>query len=102
LHHFELPVSGTIGYSFNAGSSMSPYVRGGLVYHYVDGDQYSGTSPGLLAAVGLEFTHFAVELATDRSEVELDALSCASPSACSLTKEKLNTYDFIASFYYRF
>jgi hypothetical protein len=102
VHHFELPVSATIGYSFMSGSSLSPYVRGGLVYHYVDGDQYSGTSPGLLVAVGLDFTHFTVELATDQSEVEFDALTCPSPSSCVLTKEKLNTYDFMASVYYRF
>jgi hypothetical protein len=102
VHHFELPISGTIGYSFMSSSSMSPYVRAGLVYHYVDGDQYDSTSPGLLAAVGLDFTHFTVELATDQSEVELDALSCPSNANCVLTTEKLNTYDFMASFYYRF
>jgi hypothetical protein len=102
VHHFELPLSGTIGYSFMSGSSVSPYVRAGLVYHYVDGDQYSGTSPGLLAAVGIDLTHFTFEIATDQSEVEFDALACATPAACTLTKEKLNTYDLIASFYYRF
>jgi Outer membrane protein beta-barrel domain len=102
VHHFELPISGTVGYSFMSGSSLSPYVRAGLVYHYVDGDQYSGTSPGLLAAVGVDFTHFTVEVATDQSEVEFDALSCTAPASCALTTEKLNTYDFIASFYYRF
>jgi hypothetical protein len=102
VHHFELPLSSTIGYSFMSGSSMSPYVRAGLVYHYVDGDQYSGTSPGLLAAVGVDLAHFTFEIATDQSEVEFDALACATPGACTLTKEKLNTYDLIASFYYRF
>ena len=102
VHHFELPVSGTIGYSFMSGTSMSPYVRAGLVYHYVDGDQYSGTSPGVLAAVGVDFTHFTVELATDRSEVELDALSCSTSGTCTLTTEKLNTYDFMVSAFYRF
>jgi hypothetical protein len=102
VNHFELPISGTVGYSFLSGSSIVPYVRGGVVYHYVDGDQYSGTSPGLLAAVGVEFTHFAFEIATDQSEVEFDSLSCASPGACQLSKRKLNTYDFIVSAFYRF
>jgi len=102
VHHFELPISGTVGYSFLSSSSMSPYVRAGLVYHYVDGDQYENTNPGLLAAVGLDFTHFTVEIATDQSEVEFDALSCTSSTNCVLTTEKLNTYDFMASFYYRF
>jgi hypothetical protein len=102
VHHFELPVSGTIGYSFMSTSSISPYVRAGLVYHYVDGDQYSDTSPGLIAAVGVDFSHFTLELATDRSEVEFDALACTSAGSCTLTTEELNTYDLIASFYYRF
>lgn len=102
VHHFELPVSATVGYSFMSSSSVSPFVRAGLVYHYVDGDQYSGTSPGLIVAAGVDFTHFTVEVATDQSEVEFDALSCPASGACALTKEKLNTYDFIASFYYRF
>lgn len=102
VNHFELPVSTTLGYSFLAGTGFSPYVRAGLVYHYVDGDQYSGTSPGLLAAVGIELTHFSFELATDRSEVEFDALECVAPAACQLSKRELNTYDFIASVFYRF
>lgn len=102
VHHFELPISATVGYSFMSGSSMSPYVRAGLVYHYVDGDQYVGTDPGLMVAAGVDFTHFTAELATDQSEVEFDALSCPATGACALTTEKLNTFDFMASFYYRF
>jgi opacity protein-like surface antigen len=102
VHHFELPVSTTVGYTFMSNASVSPYVRAGLVYHYVDGDQYSGTSPGLLVAAGVEFSHFAVELATDQSEVEFDALACTAPGACQLTKRKLNTYDLMASVFYRF
>ena len=102
VNHFELPLTATLGYSFLSGRSIAPYVRAGLVYHYVDGDQYVGTSPGVLAAVGLEFARFAIEIATDRSEVEFDALSCPDAGACSLTTRKLNTYDFIASVFYRF
>lgn len=102
VNHFELPVSATLGYSFAPGSSISPYARAGLVYHYVDGDQYSSTSPGLLAAVGVEFTHFTIEVATDRSEVEFDALDCTAPGVCTLGTSKLNTYDFMASIFYRF
>jgi hypothetical protein len=102
VNHFELPISATVGYSFLSGTAWSPYVRAGVVYHYVDGDQYSSTSPGLLAAVGIELTHFAFEIATDRSEVEFDALNCTAPGACQLGKSEINTYDFIASVFYRF
>lgn len=104
VHHFELPIGATIGYTFLSGGNVSPYVRGGLVYHYVDGDQYSSTDPGLFAAVGVElFAHFAVEVATDQSEVEFDALDCTAANVpCALTTQKLNTYDLMASVYYRF
>ena len=102
VNHFELPISTTVGYSFTPGRTVSPYVRAGLVYHYVDGDQYSNTSPGLLAAVGVEFTHFTFEIATDRSEVEFDALTCTAPNACELSKREINTYDLMASVFYRF
>lgn len=102
VNHFELPVSATVGYSFMPGATISPYVRVGVVYHYVDGDQYSDTSPGLLAAIGVEFTRVTIELAADRSEVEFDALVCPAPNACELAKRELNTYDLIASIFYRF
>ena len=102
VNHFEIPISATIGYSFAPGSSISPYVRAGAVYHYVDGDQYSGTSPGLLAAAGIELTRVTFELAADRSEVELDALDCTAPTVCTLSKRELNTYDLMFSIFYRF
>ena len=102
VNHFELPLSATLGYAFMPTASISPYVRAGAVYHYVDGDQYSSTSPGLLAAVGVEFSRVTIEIATDRSEVEFDALRCTAPSVCELGKDKLNTYDVMASILYRF
>ena len=102
VNHFELPVSATLGYSFMPSASISPFVRAGVVYHYVDGDQYSSTSPGLLAAVGVEFTRITLEVATDRSEVEFDALTCTAPSVCQLSKRELNTYDLMISVFYRF
>jgi hypothetical protein len=102
VNHFELPISATLGYSFMPGAAISPFVRAGLVYHYVDGDQYSGTSPGLLAAIGIELTHVTFEVAVDRSEVEFDALSCSAANVCQLGTRELNTYDLIASVFYRF
>jgi hypothetical protein len=102
VKHLELPVTTTIGYSFLSGTGFSPYVRAGLSYHYVDGDQYSDASPGLFAAAGIDFTHFTLEIASDRSEVELDALRCTAPGACRLTTRELRTYEWVASVFYRF
>ena len=102
VNHFELPVSATLGFSFLTHRPVSPYVRAGAVYHYVDGDQYSSSSPGLLVAAGLDFSRLTLEIATDRSEVELDALACTAPMSCQLTARKLNSYDFLVGIYYRF
>lgn len=102
VNHFEIPISATAGYSFAPGASVSPYVRAGFVYHYVDGDQYSSTSPGLLAAAGIELTRVTFEVAIDKSEVEFDALECTAPNPCELSKRELNTYDVMVSIFYRF
>lgn len=107
VKHIEVPLTATMGYNFSPYSRFSPYVRGGLAHHFASGDQYSSSSPGLLFAVGVDFTHFALELATDRSEVEFDRLACDDAStspgtACRLTATELNTYDVLLSFYWRF
>jgi hypothetical protein len=103
VKHIEVPLSATMGYNFSPYSRASPYVRGGLVHHFASGDQYSSSTPGLLLAVGVDFTHFALELATDRSEVEFDRLVCPGGGAsCQLSKAELNTYDVLFSFYWRF
>jgi hypothetical protein len=103
VKHLEVPLSATMGYNFSPYSRASPYIRGGLIHHFASGDQYSSSTPGLFFAVGVDFTHFALELATDRSEVEFDRLACnASGGNCRLTNTELNTYDVLASFYWRF
>jgi hypothetical protein len=50
----------------------------------------------------VDFTHFTLELATDQSEVEFDRLFCDEPGDCELGTTKLNTYDVLFSFYWRF
>ena len=102
VEHIEIPVSATIGYNFLPYSQYSPYVRGGLIHHFASGDQYDSSTPGLFLAVGVDFTHFALELATDQSEVEFDRLFCDTAGDCDLGTTKLNTYDVLFSFYWRF
>lgn len=103
VKHLEVPLSATIGYNFLPYSRYSPYVRGGFIHHFASGDQYDSSTPGLLLAVGVDFTYFTLELATDQSEVEFDRLRCpAGGGACTLGTEKLNTYDVLFSFYWRF
>ena len=103
VKHLEVPLSATIGYNFLPYSRYSPYVRGGFIHHFASGDQYDSSTPGLLLAVGVDFTYFTLELATDQSEVEFDRLRCPTGGgACTLGTEKLNTYDVLFSFYWRF
>jgi hypothetical protein len=103
VRHLEVPLSATIGYNFSPYARASPYLRGGLIHHFASGDQYVSSTPGLFFAVGVDFTHFALELATDRSEVEFDRLTCTAPSTnCQLGTTELSTYDVLFSFYWRF
>lgn len=103
VEHLEVPLSVTMGYNFMPYSRYSPYVRGGVIYHFADGDQYDSSTPGLYLAVGVDFTHFTFELATDQSKVKFDRLRCPEGGgACTLGSEELSTYDLIASFYWRF
>jgi hypothetical protein len=102
VEHLEVPLSATVGYNFLPYSRYSPYVRGGVIHHFADGDQYDSSSPGLYLAVGVDFTHFTLELATDQSKVEFDRLRCPAGGSCTLGTQELSTYDVIASFYWRF
>jgi hypothetical protein len=107
--HFEMPISGTVGYSFLPDSGVSPYLRAGFVHHFVDGDYYASADPGLFAAAGVDFgrlntVKFTFEVAMDQSEVEFDTVRCTNQflSSCRDATTKLNTYDVIASLYVKF
>lgn len=103
IDHFELPLSVTAGYSFLRDADVSPYVRAGVMYHFTSGDYYSSADPGLFAAAGLDFTHFSLEIALDRSEVEFDTFACnTAGTLCGPAVTSFNTYDVIASFFWRF
>ena len=102
VKHLEVPLSATMGYNFLPYSRYSPYVRAGVIHHFASGDQYDSSTPGLLLAVGVDFTHFTLELATDQSKVKFDRLFCPAGGSCTLGTTELSTYDVLASFYWRF
>ena len=102
VKHLEVPLSATMGYNFVPYSRYSPYVRAGVIHHFASGDQYDSSTPGLLLAVGVDFTHFTLELATDQSKVKFDRLFCPAGGSCTLGTTELSTYDILASFYWRF
>lgn len=103
LDHYELPVSATVGYTFLPKATVSPYVRVGLAHHFASGEYVEGSSPGLLAAAGIEFARqsfvsFGLEVAMDDSTVEFERYS----SLGLRDTVELNTYDVLVSFYVKF
>ena len=103
VDHFEMPVAVTVGYNFLRTSDISPYVRAGVVHHVASGDFYSSSSAGLLAAAGLDFERFSIEVSVDTSEVEFDTFSCnAAGTVCRPATTEFSTYDLVASFFWKF
>lgn len=102
VSHFELPLGATIGYSFDLGEA-SPYVRAGLIHHFASGDYEAGSDPGFIVAAGLDFRRLTLEVAFDDSEVEFETAECnANNTVCTPSRESLNTYEVIASVFWRF
>ena len=108
--HFEMPISSTVGYTFFPNSTVSPYIRAGLVHHLVSGDYDINSDPGLLAAAGIEFARdsvvkFTLEVATDQSEVEFETFACRSFNSfriCNPDTVVMNTYDLVVSLFVKF
>jgi len=103
VSHSELPLGASVGYNFAREADISPFVRAGLIHHIASGDYETGSSPGLLVAAGVDFQRLTIEVALDNSEVDFEAASCDATGAnCTPTVRTLNTYDVIASVYWRF
>lgn len=103
VDHFEMPLAVTVGYNFMRTADISPYVRAGVVHHFASGDYYESSAPGLLAAAGLDFERFSIEVSIDTSEVEFETFACnAARTSCRPALTEFSTYDFVASFHWKF
>ena len=107
VKHFELPINGTVGYSFIPEGQATPYVKGGIVYHIASGDFYESSTPGLLVAGGLDFARRskisgAIELSFDASKIELDILCAPGQANCTPGTEKFRSYETVVSFFLKF
>lgn len=76
VDYHDVPLTATIGYNLNPKGSVNPYLRGGLSYHFVDGDYVDDPNAlGLFGAIGLEFGKgkpwFFVEVAYDTAEITM-------------------------------
>ncbi|MDH3762822.1 MAG: porin family protein [Gammaproteobacteria bacterium] len=91
ISHTEVPLSATIGYAFARNGDASPYIRAGVVSHYVSGDYVEDSDPGALTAIGVEFgrnggLNWGLEISVDDSTVEFEDFSKAGNT-------ELNSYD---------
>jgi hypothetical protein len=107
VKHFELPISGSVGYLVLPKEQVSPYVKAGVVYHVASGDFYESSTPGLLIAGGVDFARRSpisatVQLSFDSSKIELDKLCGAGASGCSAGTEKFRSYETVLSFFLKF
>lgn len=106
-NHTEIPVGLTVGYTFFPKANTSPYVRAGMVHHFVSGDYYQSTSPGLLAAAGIEFARnrgakVVLEAMLDDSAVEFDSYTRTTAGVLRRSTKKLNTYDTVINLVVKF
>lgn len=72
-----LPVNACLRYAFMPKAKLTPYLRTGLSYIVASGDYIEGSSPGFVAAVGMEFLRHkrvgvGVEIGYDSSVVEME------------------------------
>ena len=107
VKHFELPISGTIGYMFIPAEQAAPYVKAGIVHHIASGDFYEKSTPGLLIAGGLDFARSSplsgtVQLSFDTSKIELDTLCAPGQAHCTGGTEKFRSYETVLSLYVKF
>ena len=55
IDYWNVPLNMGVGYSFLPNASVSPYARLGVQVPLADGDFVEDTSPGAVAAIGVEF-----------------------------------------------
>ncbi len=74
---YDVPINGCIGYTFLPTQDISPYVKGGLMYHIAGGGYVESVTPGLFGAVGVEFLRkrmvgVGLEISYDTSKIEFE------------------------------
>lgn len=74
--YWDLPVGLTVGYDFSSGSKVSPFIRGGVRYHFAGGDFDTDSSIGPYVAGGINFFNTSavklqLEIAYDASKISI-------------------------------
>ena len=72
LSYHSIPLNITGGYNFHFSDNLNLYTRAGLVYNIIDGDFVdSQDKTGFIAAAGLEYRSFFMEISGDSSKSEM-------------------------------
>jgi len=74
--HLLVPMNATLGWAFFNLSPVSPYVKGGISYHFSDGEYEAGSTPGVYTGIGLRLYNMkslklGMEIAYDSARIEL-------------------------------
>jgi hypothetical protein len=90
IDYYDLPVQITLGYNFLKDTGYEPYIRGGMSYHFTDGDFVeSSAGLGFLGALGIEigdeWARFFMEVSYDTAQAtfsttETDSIYTRAPS----------------------
>lgn len=96
VHHFQVPLNISLGYSFFKDSPFSAYILCGAAYHIATGDFYSDSTPGFYGGMGCEIlntepVHLGFEVAYDSSAITLDR-GPAKTSRQSITTGELTVF----------
>ncbi len=80
IESWDVPVALSCGFTFRPEASVSPYLRGGIKYHFFTGDRVEDSAPGIFGAAGLEFFKtdkffLSLEVGYDGSEITLGETS---------------------------
>jgi len=75
VHHVEVPVNMTIGYSFFSDADYSPYFKTGVSYHIASGDYLADSMPAAYGGLGIEILnrkrlHLGIEAAYDAAVIK--------------------------------
>ncbi|HHL40298.1 MAG TPA: hypothetical protein ENJ37_07320 [Deltaproteobacteria bacterium] len=100
---YNVPVSAELRYSFLPGGGISPYLRGGVLYHIADGDYLESSSVGFVARAGMELSRkgsrrWGIEVSVDTAELTFTRYSSSS-GATRKSSEKIRPLGFSVSLF---
>jgi len=91
-NYFDLPVGVSYGYAFLPAADSTPYVRVGVRTHLASGSYVDHATPGLFAAIGVDFNRhrrvsMGLEVGVDTSTVTLQQSAYYNGNPINVTQD---------------